>query len=31
MNRSTTKIIALVLAGLMILGTLAGIITTLLH
>lgn len=31
MNRSTTKIIAFVLAGLMILGTLTGIITTLLH
>lgn len=31
MKRSTTKIIALVLAGLMILGTLTGIITTLLH
>lgn len=31
MNRSTTKIIALVLVGLMILGTLTGIITTLLH
>lgn len=31
MNRSTTKIIALVLAGMMILGTLTGIITTLLH
>ena len=31
MNRSTTKIIALVHAGLMILGTLTGIITTLLH
>ena len=31
MNRSTTKIIALVLAGLMILGTLTGIITTLLY
>lgn len=31
MNRSTTKIIALVLAGLMILGTLTGIIATLLH
>ena len=31
MNRSTTKIIALVLAGLMILGTLTGIFTTLLH
>lgn len=31
MNRSTTKIIALVLAGLMILGTLTGIITTLLN
>ena len=31
MNRSTTKIIALVLAVLMILGTLTGIITTLLH
>lgn len=31
MNRRTTKIIALVLAGLMILGTLTGIITTLLH
>lgn len=31
MNRSTTKKIALVLAGLMILGTLTGIITTLLH
>lgn len=31
MNRSTTKIIALVLAGLVILGTLTGIITTLLH
>lgn len=31
MNRSTTKIIALFLAGLMILGTLTGIITTLLH
>lgn len=31
MNRSTIKIIALVLAGLMILGTLTGIITTLLH
>ena len=31
MNRSTTKIIALVLAGLMILGTLTGIITTLPH
>ena len=31
MNRGTTKIIALVLAGLMILGTLTGIITTLLH
>lgn len=31
MNRNTTKIIALVLAGIMILGTLTGIITTLLH
>lgn len=31
MNRNTTKIIALILAGLMILGTLTGIITTLLH
>lgn len=31
MNRNTTKIIALVLAGLMILGSLTGIITTLFH
>lgn len=31
MSKSTTKIIALILAGLMILGTLTGIITTLLH
>ena len=31
MNRNTTKIIALVLAGLMILGSLTGIISTLLH
>lgn len=31
MNRNTTKIIALVLAGLMIIGSLTGIITTLLH
>lgn len=31
MNRNTTKIISLILAGLMILGTLTGIITTLLH
>ncbi len=31
MNRNTTKIIALVLAGLMLLGSLTGIITTLLH
>lgn len=31
MNRNTTKIIALILAGLMILGSLTGIITTLLH
>lgn len=31
MNRNTTKIIALVLAGLMILGSLTGIITILLH
>lgn len=31
MNRNTTKIISLILAGLMILGTLAGIITALLH
>lgn len=31
MNGKTTKIIALVLAGLMILGTLTGIITSLLH
>lgn len=31
MNRNTTKIIALVLAGLMILGSLTGIIATLIH
>ncbi len=31
MNRNTTKIIALVLAGIMLLGSLTGIITTLLH
>ena len=31
MNRNTTKIISLILAGLMILGTLTGIITDLLH
>ncbi len=31
MNRNTTKIVALVLAGLMLLGSLTGIITTLLH
>ena len=31
MSKNTTKIIALVLAGLMFLGTLTGVITTLLH
>ncbi len=31
MKRNTTKIISLILAGLMILGTLTGIITALLH
>lgn len=31
MSKNTTKIIALILAGLMILGTLTGIITTLLQ
>lgn len=31
MNKNTTRIIALVLAGLMLLGTLTGVITTLLH
>lgn len=31
MSKNTTKIIALILAGLMILGTLTGIITTLIR